>query len=116
MKRIISVLAAFLGIGFIICFILGMVQSLPSDVPSKSVFVYKLCLGMHYFLSYLPAIIITGFSISCSVYFGHNSEGSTNRFSIAMGKRYKIVIISALISTFVLSLSNETLGILISRK
>ncbi len=116
MKRIISVLAAFLGIGFIICFILGMVQSLPSDVPSKSVFVYKLCLGMDYFLSYLPAIIITGFSISCSVYFGHNSEGSTNRFSIAMGKRYKIVIISALISTFVLSLSNETLGILISRK
>lgn len=116
MKRIISVLAAFLGIGFIICFILGMVQSLPSDVPSKSVFVYKLCLGMDYFLSYLPAIIITGFAISCSVYFGHNSEGSTNRFSIAMGKRYKIVIISALISTFVLSLSNETLGILISRK
>lgn len=116
MKRIISVLAAFLGIGFIICFILGMVQSLPSDVPSKSVFVYKFCLGMDYFLSYLPAIIITGFAISCSVYFGHNSEGSTNRFSIAMGKRYKIVIISALISTFVLSLSNETLGILISRK
>lgn len=116
MKRIISVLAAFLGIGFIICFILGMVQSLPSDVPSKSVFVYKLCLGMDYFLSYLPAIIITGFAISCSVYFGHNSEGSTNRFSIAMGKRYKIVMISALISTFVLSLSNETLGILISRK
>ena len=116
MKRIISVLAAFLGLGFIICFILGMVQSLPSDVPSKSVFVYKLCLGMDYFLSYLPAIIITGFAISCSVYFGHNSEGSTNRFSIAMGKRYKIVIIAALISTFVLSLSNETLGILISRK
>ena len=86
MKRIISVLAAFLGVGFIFCFILGMVHGAPADVPSKSVFMYKFCVGMDFFLNYLPPIVITGFIISCSVYFGHNSEGSTSRFSVAMGK------------------------------
>lgn len=116
MKRVISVLAAFLGVGFLFCFILGMVHFVPAEVPAKSVFVYKLCVGLEFFLDYLPSILFTGFVISCSVYFGQNPEGSAVRFSLAMGKRYKIVIIASLICTFVLSLSNETLGILLSRK
>lgn len=116
MKKILSILSAFLGVGFLICFIAGMCSSVPVGVPSKASFVYKLCNGIEYFLTFLPAMIISGMLISSSVHFGHNSEHSTLRFSHAMAKRYEGIVITSLICTLFLSLANETFGILVSKK
>ena len=52
-------------------------------VPENGRFMYKFCTGMEYFLAFLPAVIFTGILVSCSVHFGHNSEGSTSAFSRA---------------------------------
>lgn len=111
MKKIFTILSVFLGIGFTVCFTAGMFGFVPAEVPGKSVFLYKFCIAIEYFSHFLPAMIISGFVISLSVYFGHNSEGSTMRFSSAMGDRFKLIIISGLVCTFLVTLTNETFNL-----
>lgn len=115
MKKLISILGFFFGLGFIVCLIIGFCNPIPAEVVKKSQFAYKLLCGVGYFLNYIPAILTGGFVISLSVHFGHNSEGSTSRFSKAMYERYKLVIITALSFSFILTLSNETFGILVNQ-
>ncbi len=116
MKKIFTILSVFLGLGFIICFAVGMFMPVPAEVAARSSFLYKFCYGLDFFARFLPAMAITGFVISFSVYFGHNSEGSTQRFSPAMGERYKQIIISALACTFLVTLSNETFSLWSKKK
>lgn len=111
MKKIFTILSVFLGLGFVVCFVAGMFGLVPADVPSRSVFLYKFCIGIEYFARFLPAMAIAGFVISLSVYFGHNSQGSSQRFSSAMGDRFKLVIISGLVCTFLITLTNETFSL-----
>ena len=112
MKKIFSILAAFLGIGFIFCIILGFLIPVSVEIYDSSKTLYKILNGIDYFLSFLPGIILAGFIISFSVYFGHNSEGSTSRFSKEMLKRFKYVVISSLACALILALTNESFGIL----
>ena len=116
MKKIFTILSVFLGLGFVICFAVGMFMPVPVEVPARSNFLYKFCYGLDFFARFLPAMAITGFVISFSVYFGHNSEGSTQRFSPAMGERYKQIIIAALSCTFLVTLSNETFSLWSKKK
>ncbi len=111
MKKIITILSVFLGIGFVICFTAGMFKGLPAELPSSSGFLYKFCYGIEYFARFLPAMCIAGFVISLSVYFGQNAQGSLQGFSAAMIDRFKLVIISGLICTFLITLSNETFSL-----
>ena len=111
MKKIIGILAIFLGIGLILSFVAGFVSNVPDNVPQTSVTVYKLMTGLQYFSRYLPGIAITGFVVSCSVHFGRNAEGSTERFSKAMMDRFKIVMIISIVIAFVLTLSSEVIGL-----
>ena len=111
MKKIFIILSVFLGIGFIVCFAAGMFMPVPAEVPVKSNFLYKFCIAVEYFAKFLPAMCISGFVISLSVHFGHNSEGSLQSFSPAMIERFKLVIISGLVCTFLITLSNETFSL-----
>ena len=111
MKRIFTILSVFLVLGFVVCFTAGMFGEVPQDVASNSNFLYKFCIGIEYFARFLPAMAISGFVISLSVYFGHNAQGSTQGFSSAMGDRFKMVIISGLVCTFLVTLTNETFSL-----
>ena len=111
MKKIFTILSVFLGLGFVVCFVTAMFGAVPVDVPSRSNVLYKFCIGIEYFARFLPAMAISGFVISLSVYFGHNSQGSTQGFSSAMIERFKLVIISGLVCTFLVTLTNETLSL-----
>ena len=111
MKKVFTILSVFLGIGFVVCFATGMFAGVPVEVPQKSHFFYKFCIGIEYFARFLPAMVISGFVISLSVYFGRNAEGSTSRFSPAMAERFKLIIISGLICTFLVTLANETFSL-----
>ncbi|MBO4628572.1 MAG: hypothetical protein J5687_01345 [Treponema sp.] len=111
MKKIFTILSVFLGLGFVVCFVAGMFGAVPAEVSSRSVFLYRFCIGIEYFARFLPAMAISGFVISLSVYFGHNSQGSTQGFSSAMGDRFKMVMISGLVCTFLVTLTNETFSL-----
>lgn len=116
MKKILIVLSVFLGLGFIACIVWGFCSELPFGMAENSVFGYKFLTGLQYFIRYLPMVTLTGYVVSCSVYFGHNPEGSTSRFSKAMIDRYKTVMITAIIIAAVLTLSTELLGLFTSQK
>ncbi|MCR5189179.1 MAG: hypothetical protein K6C97_09610 [Treponema sp.] len=116
MKKILIVLSVFLGLGFLVCIFLGFWTDIPFGMSEKSVFSYRFLTGLQYFIVYLPMISMTGYVISCAVYFGHNPEGSTSRFSKAMVDRFKIVMITAIIIAAVLTLSSELLGLFAARQ
>ena len=67
MKKIFTILSVFLGIGFAACIIVGMFMPVPAEVPQKSYFIYRFCIGLEYFSRFLPAMSISGFVISFSV-------------------------------------------------
>ena len=116
MKKIIAILSVFIGIGLIVSIIYGFMSEVPATVPQTSAFVYKLMNGLQNFGRYIPGVAITGFTVSCSVHFGRNSEGSTERFSKAMLERFKTVMIVSIIMAFFLTFCSEVLVLLTGNK
>ncbi len=116
MKKIIAILSVFIGIGLIVSIIYGFMSEMPATVPQTSAFVYKLMNGLQNFGRYIPGVAITGFTVSCSVHFGRNSEGSTERFSKAMMERFKTVMIVSIIMAFFLTFCSEVLVLLTGNK
>ena len=116
MKKIIGILSIFIGIGLIVSFVMGFAGEIPSTVPASSAVVYKLMTGLQNFGKYIPGVAITGFVVSCSVHFGRNSEGSTERFSKAMMERFKIVMIVSISIAFLLTVCSEVLVLVTANK
>lgn len=116
MKKLIGILSIFVGIGLIVSFVVGFMSDIPPAVPEASVFVYKLMTGLQNFGKYIPGVVVTGFVVSCSVHFGRNAEGSTERFSKAMMDRFKMVMITAISIAFFLTICSEVLGLLTANK
>ena len=116
MKKIIGIICVFAGIGLVVSFIAGFLSNVPSAVPESSVVVYKIMTSLQNFGKYIPGIAITGFTVSCSVHFGRNSEGSTERFSPAMMNRFKTIMIVSIAIAFFLTVCAEVLGLLTANK
>ena len=79
--KIIGITLVFLLLALIFSFVIGFVKEITFPIPKKSISFYKILTSLEYFLSFLPAVLITGYVVSCAVYFGHNSGGSFDRFS-----------------------------------
>ena len=116
MKKIIAILSVFIGIGLVVSIVAGFMSNVPPEVPASSVFLYKLMTSLQNFGRYIPGVAITGFTVSCSVHFGRNSEGSTERFSKAMMDRFKIVMIVSISMAFFLTICTEVLVLLTANK
>ena len=116
MKKIFGILGIFVGLGLIVSFVAGFLADVPEAVPQSSIFVYKLMTGLQNFGKYIPGVAITGFTVSCSVHFGRNAEGSTERFSKAMMERFKMVMIVSISIAFLLTVCSEVLGLVTANK
>ena len=116
MKKIIGILSIFVGIGLVVSIVMGFMGEIPTAVPESSVVIYKIMTGLQHFGKFIPGIAITGFTVSCSVHFGRNAEGSTERFSKAMMDRYKTVMIISIGIAFFLTFCSEVLGLLTANK
>lgn len=116
MKKIIGILSIFIAIGLVVSLVVGFMSNIPSEVPEASVFVYKLMTSLQNFGRYIPGVAITGFVVSCSVHFGRNAEGSTERFSKAMMDRFKMVMIIAIALAFLLTICTEVMVLLTANK
>ncbi|SFI76171.1 hypothetical protein SAMN04487775_105178 [Treponema bryantii] len=116
MKKIFGILSIFIGIGLIVSFVMGFLSDVPSTVPQSSIVVYKIMTSLQNFGRYIPGVAITGFVVSCSVHFGRNSEGSTERFSKAMMDRFKVVMIVSISVAFLLTICTEVLVLVTANK
>lgn len=115
MKKILTILFSFLGAGLLACVIIGFCTKPEVELLTSTITKYKFCTGIELFTKILPAMVFSGFALACSIQFGRNSEGSFTRFSQAMLKRFKTIIIISLISTFVLTFSSEFLSLTMRR-
>lgn len=116
MKKIIAILSVFIAIGLVVSLVAGFMSNIPSGVPEASVFLYKLMTSLQNFGRFIPGVAITGFVVSCSVHFGRNAEGSTDRFSKAMMDRFKTVMIVSIAIAFFLTACTEVLVLLSANK
>lgn len=115
-KKIIKMFAFLAGLNFIICVVIGFCVKNPAAVPKNLVFSYKLLSGIQIFIEYLPVFMIACFVITCAVHFGKNADGSAVRFSQTLLEHFKTIMILSLIIVFILTMSEEVFGTLISRR
>lgn len=71
--------------------------------------IYRFVRGLYWFILLLPAILVSGFAIGCSIAWKNQTVGSKKRFSEGMFIRFGGVIIMALVITFILSMTHEVL-------
>lgn len=107
MKKLIFILCFYTVFCALACICGGFfLIDVPNLLPTY-IFRYKIFNGLLLFLNLLPAVIFTGITIGCSVSFGQNPSGSEERFSVAMLRRYKVVLIVGLICVFFLTAASE---------
>lgn len=116
MKKILSILFSFVGVGLLVCLVIGFCKKPGIELLASATLSYKLCTGLILFTKILPCMVFGGFLLAASIQFGRNPEGSTIRFSQAMLKRYKTVIIISIICTLILTLSAEVVSVTAERK
>lgn len=107
MKKLIFILCFYTVFCALACicggfFLIDVPNLLPAYISK-----YKIFNGLLFFLNFLPAIIFTGITIGCSIAFGQNSGGSEERFSAAMFRRYRGLLIVALICVLFLTATAE---------
>jgi hypothetical protein len=103
MKRVLQILFGYIIFCFCVCIAVGFFTGSVPELLEKSVRTYRLYKGLKYFCNILPAVVITGFVIGYAVSFGRNPEGSVMRFSPAMFKRYRHVVIIGLVCSLMLT-------------
>lgn len=107
MKKLVFILCFYTVFCALACICGGFFLSdVPNLLPAY-IFKYKIFNGLLFFLDVLPAVIFTGITIGCSVSFGQNSSGSEERFSAAMFRRYKVILIVALVCVLFLTAAAE---------
>lgn len=107
MKKLLPILCGYTILCAIVCILFGFFRGEVPEVPVGMEGLYKFLNGLQLCFKALPAIIFTGITIGYAVAFGRNPEGSRKRFSSAMFKRYRHVLIVGLVCVFVLTAANE---------
>ncbi|MCK9169297.1 MAG: hypothetical protein M0P01_02665 [Treponema sp.] len=107
MKRVLQILFGYIVFCFCVCLAVGFFSGTLPELLAKSVYTYRLYAGLRFFCRILPAVTITGVIIGFAVSYGRHPEGSVMRFSSAMLGRYRYVIITGIICSFILTCTEE---------
>src|SRR5574344_377697 len=112
MKRVILVISLYTAIIFGACIGISFVYAArtPDNLPillDNAVKSYTFFRGLSWFLTILPAVLISGFMIGCAIQWKTNTEDSRKKYSPAMFERYKKVLLVGIVLTFVLTFSAE---------
>ena len=110
MKKTISIILIYAALIFIACLIgTYAYRNLPELIPSTKN-TYRLMRALNWFLELLPAILLSGFAIACSVIWKGQGEFLTKRFSESMLKRFAFVVPFSLVMVFVICLNSELIA------
>lgn len=108
MKKLIFITGIYTAVIFALCLLISVFfiprpEFLISGTEKSFVFFY----GLYIFLVCLPGILLSGFTVSCAVFWQKKSGNSRSRFSEAMFSRFKLVLFSSLLFILFLSLNEE---------
>ena len=107
MKRVLQILIGYLLFCFCVCMAFRFFTGTLPPLIAKEQTLYRLYSGLELFCRILPALSVTGFVIGYAVSFGRNPSGSERRFSQAMFRRYRGVVVTSLVLSLVLTAASE---------
>ncbi|MFA6937341.1 MAG: hypothetical protein WCQ67_03850 [Treponema sp.] len=107
MKRVIQVIAIYTVIIFGLCIGMSFLYGHLPTLLAPEINEYVFSRGMLWFLTILPAIVISGFMVGCAIQWKNNTENSREKYSTAMGQRFQKVIIIGIVITAVLTFTAE---------
>lgn len=116
MKQIIRVLVIYTIIAFAICFGVSAFYGHLPVLLDNAAGSYKFFRGLKWFLNILPALLVSSFLTGGSIQWKNGTDDSEQKFSKAMGKRFKYVIIFAIVISCVLTLSQDLLIPAVNKK
>ena len=107
MKKVFLALFAYVMIALLIC--MG-ISALAVEVPivldsQRGSFIFFR--GIDYFLRALPALFASAFLMLLSIYFGQHTGSARERFSPAIFRHFKMVLLTSLGMIFILAMSTE---------
>lgn len=107
MKKLIIIMSVYLVIIFAACLGLSVFIIKPPVLILGFEGSYRVLRGLKWFLSILPAVCLSGFTISCSVIWSQNASRVKVKFSPLMVKYYKLILIASLVIVFILTFNAE---------
>lgn len=96
---------------FIFCGILSWFSAIPENFLTENIASYKWIRSLKWFSEMLAGVLLSGFTVACSVLWQKKANNSRTRFSPAMLERFKLVIMSSLVLVLLLSLNEEIFSI-----
>lgn len=116
MRRSLLIILSHSVFAFAVCFAIAKwTVHLPPLLPEHTT-KYAFFSGLIFFLRYLPAILAAGFTVAFSIQFSTDAEKAQMRFSKVMLKNFRMVTITSIILTLILTLSQEVFTPQIKRK
>ena len=107
MKKVFISLFAYVMTAILICMGISLfVEDIPVLLDSRQG-AYIFLRGMLYFLRILPALFGSAFLMLLSIYFGQNTGSAKERFSPAIFRHFKMVLLTSLGMVFILTMSTE---------
>ena len=107
MKKIIIIVSVYTILVLAICLGLSMfVVNCPILIEGDER-TYKALVGLKWFMHILPAILLSGFAVSCAVQWQQKSSNIRDRFTAGMFERYRIIFVSSIIMVLILALNQE---------
>lgn len=107
MKKLVIIMSVYLVIIFAACIGLSEFIIKPPVLIAGTERGYKFLRGLKWFLSILPALCLSGFTISCSVIWSKKDYKVSVRFSPLMVKYFKLILIASLVFVFILTFNAE---------
>jgi hypothetical protein len=107
MKRVILVIILYTAILFGACVGISFLYGNLPLLLDNAIKSYTFFRGLYWFLTILPAVLISGFMIGCAIQWRSNTDDSREKFSPAMVGRYKKVLGISIVITCLLTFSAE---------
>ena len=107
MKKTLPTIIVYTALMFIICIVVTFCYRAVPELNPGDADRYRFVRGLLWFVRFLPAVLVSGYAVGCSIAWKNESVGSKKRFSEGMFTRFGGVIVIALIITLVLSLNHE---------
>ena len=107
MKKLALIIAVYAAIIFVCCVLLASIFVKVPQLIEGTRRLYILLQGLLGFLYCLPGIFLSGFAVSCAVIWQKKADNSRMRFSAAMVKRYRLVVLSSIALIAILTFNEE---------
>ncbi|MCR5494461.1 MAG: hypothetical protein K6F15_02400 [Treponema sp.] len=114
MKKLLLVLFSYGLIAFGIIVLLTVFFITPPELLSEDLSSYKFLSGLYNYLTLMPAILLSGFLMACSVQWQHKTSNSRERFSQGMFIRFRNCMVVGIFIVFALFLNKEVFLVKIS--